>query len=342
MVDKTVPDLLVHHIRGKEVWASSRYTIYRGEGGLSNLSPVAETPCPLTGRLMTRCRLLRRGLRLGIRGLKILRSGTVLAIANKGMFRLRGGEIAPVHSFSHGFGPLREGWCEDEKGNVYLSEYFLNLRRNLPVTVSKSADDGQTWAPVSSFPGVRHIHCVQYDAYSKSVWLGTGDRDSESAIFFTEDEGQTWSKIGSGDQMFRAVSLLFTEDHVYWGTDAPTLQNYLYRYDRKTGKVERLAAVPGPVHYSVAFQNGTMLFAISAEGKSEGSSAAWDNKAHIYGSRDGVHWEDLASWEKDDWPYVLGFGRVFFPHGQSQDSLYFSAEALKGIDGASLQARLVE
>jgi hypothetical protein len=171
--------------------------------------------------------------------------------------------------------------------------------------------------------------------------MGTGDRDVESSISFSEDQGKTWTILGSGDQMYRAVSFVFARDYFYWGSDAPTRQNYVYRYVRKSGEIERLVPVNGPVHYSMALANGAVLFATTAEGNSEGKTAAWDNKAHIWASKDGINWTDLVSWEKDIYPYVLGLGRVYFAHGEVQDEFYFTTEALKKVDRTLFRAKLL-
>ena len=341
VIQKMIPNMTVHWVDGEEVWASSNYTLYTSKDGGNSFNKVTDLKVPLLIWIPGRFRLPSRALRLGIRSLRKLRSGSILVIADRKIFRLKDNEIKVVHSFKRGHGPLREGWCEDEKGSCYLGEYFLNNKRDAPVNLLKSEDNGQSWRIIRSLSNIRHIHCVQYDPYSKRIWLGTGDRDNESSISFSEDEGKSWVEIGSGDQMFRAVSLLFTEHHVYWGSDAPTRQNYIYRYVRKSGEIERLAAVDGPVNYSTILGNGIKLFATNNEGSSEGESAEWDKKAHIWASEDGMHWEDLISWEKDIWPYILGFGRVYFAHGRYGNNVYFTTEALKEVDGMLIQAKIV-
>ncbi|MHA1705032.1 MAG: WD40/YVTN/BNR-like repeat-containing protein [Promethearchaeota archaeon] len=213
-----------------------------------------------------------------------------------------------------------------------MSENFLNNARKHAVKLLKSTDGGRSWMTVNSFKGIRHIHCVQYDPYEKLLWLGTGDRDEESKIMFSEDEGESWISIGSGSQMFRTISLLFTENYVYWGTDTPARQSYIYRYRRKDGKIEQLAPVSGPVYYSTLLSNGIMFFSTGAEGRSEGISRAWDNKAHIWASIDGERWQSVMSWNKDRWPYILGFGRILFANGKDMNVLAFTTQCLKGVD----------
>jgi len=340
-IQKIIPNMVVHWVDREVIWTSSNYTLYITKDGGDSFNKVTTLKVPLWAHVLGKFRLPARAFRLGIRSLRILKIGTALVIADKKIFRLKDGELKVVHSFERGFGPLREGWCEDDKGNCYLGEYFLNNKRDAPVQLLKSMDDGQSWKVIRSLSNIRHIHCVQYDPFSQRIWMGTGDRDEESSISFSENGGESWAEIGSGDQKFRAVSLLFTEDYVYWGSDAPTRQNYIYHYARKTGEVERLAAVDGPVHYSTILKNGVKLFATAAEGNSEGKSAEWDKKAHIWASENGAQWEELMSWEKDIWPYIFGFGRVYFAHGQHGNNVYFTTEALRKVDGMLIQAKIV-
>ena len=341
--------MTVHYIDQDEIWASSNYALYRSKDEELDFEKAIDLKGLLIARILGRFRLPARLFRLGIRSLRELESGTLLVIADRKIHRLRDGQVETVYSFTRGFGPLREGWCEDDKGNVYLGEYFVNNKLGeyfvnskcrCPVRLLKSTDDGQTWRTVRLWHHAQHIHFVQYDPFSQRIWLGTGDRDEESGISFSEDEGETWVEIGSGDQMFRAVNLLFTKDHIYWGTDAPTRQNYIYRYARKSEEIERMAAVDGPVNYSMSLENGIKLFNTDVEGNSEGKSAEWDQRSHIWASKDGIHWEDLISWEKDIYPYILGFGRVYFPHGRCGNKVYFTAEALRRVDGMLIQAKI--
>jgi hypothetical protein len=339
-IQKTVPHMIAQWADQAEVQTSSGYSIYSSRDECQTFNKIADLKVTSLTKGFGKSRLLTRAMRLGIRDLRKLKSGTTLAIADRKIFRAENDDFKPVFHFRQGFGPLREGWCEDNEGICYLAGYFLNDKRDSPVNLVKSTDDGQSWEIMRSIRQIRHIHCVQYDTFSREIWMGTGDRDSESSISFSQDKGNTWVDLGSGDQQFRTVSFLFTRDYVYWGSDAPTRQNYIHRYIRKSGSIQRLVAVNAPVHYSTLLQNGTMLFATTAEGDSEGKSAAWDNKAHIWASEDGTSWTDIISWEKDLYPYILGLGRVYFAHGQTRDKVYFTTEALRKADDTLFCAKL--
>ena len=333
--------MIVHCVDDEEIWASSDYTLYRSKDGGMIFNKVTDLGVPLVIQVLGKSRLFARALRLGVRSLRKLKSGTILVVANRRLFCLRDGQVEVTYAFKKGLGPIREGWCEDNKGNCYLAEYFLNNdKRDTVADLLKSTDGGRSWRAICSLRNIRHIHCVQYDPFGNRIWMGTGDRDEESSISFSEDGGESWTEIGSGNQMFRTVGLLFTEDYIYWGSDTPTRQNHIYRYSRESGQIERLAAVDGTVLYSTTLGNGIKLFATAVEGNSEGKNPAWDRKAHIWASQDGTHWEDIISWEKDLWPYILGYGRVLFPHGQCGDTLYFTTQSLKGVDGMLTRAKL--
>lgn len=341
MIEKTIPKMVVHWANSEEIWASSNYTLYRSKDGGMTFNKMGDLEVPSLMQGLGKFQLAARALRLGVRSLRKLKSETILVVANRKLFRLRDGQLEVTYAFKRGLGPMREGWCEDDNGNCYLAEYFLNNKRDTVADLLKSTDDGRSWRTIRSLHNIRHVHCVQYDPFGQRIWMGTGDRDEESSISFSEDRGESWTEIGSGDQMFRAVSLLFTEDYIYWGTDAPTRQNYICRYSRKSGRIERLGAVDGTVHYSTILGNGIKLFATAAEGNSEGKNPEWDRKAHIWASQDGTYWEDIISWEKDFWPYILGYGLVLFAHGQCGNNLYFTTQSLKKVDGMLTCARLL-
>lgn len=331
-IQKIIPEMKIHWIDEAGILASSRYELYLINDYGNTFSKIIDIKTFALSSTLAKFRLFRRAFRLGIRALLKLKNGVVLVVANGKVIRCNNGENEIVYSFERGIGPLRDGLCEDNKGGIYIGEYFTNNSRKHPVKLLKSEDGGKSWEVLQTFKNIRHIHCVQYDPFEKLVWMGTGDREEESSIMFSEDYGETWRSIGSRSQMFRTVSLVFTEDYVYWGTDTPAKQSYIYRYNRRNGTVECLSPVNGPVYYSASLENGAIFFSTGAEGKSEGVSGAWDNKAHIWASTDGMKWEDVISWEKDSWPYIMGYGRIVFARGRSKDILAFTTECLKNAD----------
>ncbi len=127
------------------------------------------------------------------------------------------------------FGVLPTALCRHD-GAVYLGEYPLDS--SATPHVLRSVDDGRTWRRFLSLPEVRHIHSIAVDPYTESIWLSTGDRDTECHIGRIKD-GRFEPVVG-GDQRFRAVDLVFTPDALLWGMDCLyTERNSIFRLDRQ-------------------------------------------------------------------------------------------------------------
>lgn len=338
IIEKSVPNMIVHYTNSSEIWASSGLSIYLSQNEDFTFKNVINVPGSLIFRLLGNLRFTSRALRLGIRNLRKFKNGTVLVVANRNLYRFSDGQIKITYSFSKGLSPLREGWCEDDNGNYYLAEYFLNNKRNFSSELLKSTDDGESWQVIHSIPNIRHIHCVQYDPYSHKIYIGTGDNDNESSILYSGDGGNSWEVLGDGDQLYRTVSLLFTENYIYWGGDAPTRQNYIVRYNRKTKNIEKLVAVNGTVFSSIMLENGTIFFSTTDEGNSEGRNPTADRKCYLWATTDGTHWNNVMQWNKDFWPYFMGYGKILLPHGQSGNILYFTPVCLKGANNTLVKA----
>lgn len=330
--------LTPQYVNGKTLWASSGYTLYKSRNGGENWEALSSIPLPALTRLACQVPPIARLFRLGIHNVLVLRSGGLLAITS-GLIHcsIDGGRaFFPVERIRQGRRPLHRGICEDKQGNVYYGEYFLNSRRE-SVRLYKSTDGGKTFQAVYTFPprSIRHIHFVQYDFYEDKLWIGTGDRDSECFIAYSKDGGHTFHKIGHGNQCWRAVSVIFTEKCLYWGSDAgldaPDSQNFIYRWERKTKSLEAIQQLHGPAYYSSILPNGVLVMASGVErGKNE-----LDSCAHLWASSDGENWVDMLQWEKDHWPVIVSHGMIRFPHGQSdiQNEFYFFPIGLKKRKG---------
>lgn len=341
-IENVIPNYTVQYIDRDDIWASKGASLYKSKIKEDKFEKIIDLPFSFKDNIFGKSRLLSRAFRLGIKSIIKLQSGTILINAQKKIFRFRDNEIFEVFDFKNGFGPLRHGWCEDNQENCFIGEYFLNNKRNNAINLYKSSDDGLNWEIIESFTNIRHIHSVQFDPFTDFIWLCTGDHDDESRISFSQDYGETWEVIGSGDEMYRTVSLIFDKDKIYWGSDSPTRNNYIYSYNRKNGNIEKLSPVDGPIHYSAKF-NQYKLFATVVEGESEGKTLQWDTKSHIWCSKDSKNWYDIASWEKDNLPYILGYGRTIFPAGSRQGKyLYFSTQCLQDIDNSLIKCVIEE
>jgi hypothetical protein len=199
---------------------------------------------------------------------------------------------------------------------VCYGEYRSNPERG-PVHIwAASLDNLQSWDPVWTFNSVRHVHGVFFDPFRRAFWVTTGDDDHESAIWVTEDNFQSLSRVLGGTQQYRTIKLLFTRDAVYFGSDAPEELNYLYRLHRASGEVQRLVRVGSSVFHGCTV--GDRLFFSTAIEPSTHNKTRY---VEVWGSKGGEQWQVIRRFQKDCWPMkAFQYGQVKFPAGQGDNT----------------------
>ena len=280
---------------------------------------------------LSRFKLTRRLLRAEITSFYTLSDGTQLALAKKGIFRRKKEEkdFIKICSIPRGSKPLN--LCLTPSGNIYFGEYFQNVE-NLPIHIYKiNVEDGSLEKAFTFGQGeINHIHGVFYDKYTDRIWVVTGDAEHECIIGYTEDEFKTFVEAFRGGQEYRCCQLFFYMDFIVYCTDSEFIENSVKCIDRKTKEIKVLFKVTGSV--IKGGQNGDVSYFST---NIEPSQVNMDKYAHLWVSKDGIHWEDRYSAKKDIYPAIFQFGSFEFPHyvGEMGDRLYFSGRALKGIDG---------
>ncbi len=280
-----------------------------------------------TARFYDSDRRLVRLLRSGIHALLPLQNDRVILVTRKLIYRLslRDGSVDGLFSGFQGSRPLFI--CQSNAGDIYFGDYFGNPDR-AAVNIYRSKDQGESYQIVHTFPpgAVRHIHGIFHDRFTDQVWVTTGDHDQESVIWKTKDDFRNLEYVQGGTQTFRAVQLIFTEDHVYFGSDTPLGENHLYRLKRSSNEVETLQQVQGSVFYGC--QVGNHLFFSTVV---EPSEVNQDPFAYIWGSRDGISWEMIKKYQKDWLPKKLfQYGQIHFPRGENRtNTLWWTPFATK-------------
>lgn len=282
--------------------------------------------------LPSRFSLTRRLLRAEITGLYSLSNGDHLAIAKKGLFLQKGGQGNFEKCFAMPRGSKPLSICIAPSGNLYFGEYFQNMEKHA-VHIYRSEDNAQTWQIVYTFTEgeINHIHGLFYDQYTNRIWVATGDRENECIIGYTEDEFKTFKKVFRGGQEYRTCQLFFYKDFIVFGTDTQYEQNVIKMFDRKTLEITELQEVQGSV--IKGGQVGEVAFISTTV---EPSKVNTDKYAHLWVTKDGLHWEERYKAKKDWLPFIFQFGTFEFPQYSGIDKLerlYFSGRALKGLDG---------
>lgn len=277
--------------------------------------------------------LSRRLLRAEITGLNKLSSGDYLVIAKKGFFLREqcGNRFEKVFDMPRGSKPLNI--CIAPSGCLFFGEYFQNMDKKA-VNIYSSEDNGRSWHIVYTFPegSINHIHGLFLDRYSNRIWVATGDRENECIIGYTVDEFRTFTEVFRGGQEYRTCQLFFYKDFIVFGTDTQYQQNVIKKFDRKTLEISELQKVQGSV--IKGGQVGDVAFISTTVEPSDVNTDKW---AHLWVTKDGLHWEEKYKAKKDWLPATLfQFGTFEFPqyYGiEKLERLYFSGRALKGLDG---------
>lgn len=280
-------------------------------------------------------KLSRRFIRAEITGIYHLGNDTRLAVAKKGLFlnTQKSCNYEKVFSITRGSKPLNI--CIAPSGKLFFGEYFQNMGKQA-VNIYGSEDNGLTWHIVYTFleGNINHIHGLFFDKYTNKIWVATGDRENECFIGYTEDEFKTFVEVFRGGQEYRTCQLFFYKDFIVFGTDTQYQQNVIKKFDRKTLEITELQKVQGSV--IKGGQVGNVAFISTTVEPSKVNTDKW---AHLWVTKDGLHWEEKYKAKKDWLPATLfQFGTFEFPqyYGvEKLERLYFSGRALKGLDGKS-------
>lgn len=126
-------------------------------------------------------------------------------------------------------------FIEDENGDEYciFAEYggdvtaqaggFYVWRGKFPYT-SESDWEKVLFQDYGS-GGIDHFHMVRKDPWTNLVYLTSGDWNSTSKWWYSEDDGKTWTMFARGstsgfeEHVMRCINFIFTEDYVYWAVD---------------------------------------------------------------------------------------------------------------------------
>jgi hypothetical protein len=267
-------------------------------------------------------------MRDGFHALVVLPSGELIAALPGAIARLRLGEreFQVTYVLQRGTRPLNIAAAPD--GRVFWGEYFDNPGRDA-VHVYGSNDRGASWKVVYSFEkkAIRHVHNIVYDRWGDCFWVLTGDLGGECRVLRASLDWSRVESVISGNQQARAVAAVPKRDGLYFASDTPLEQNYIYKLDRQQN-LARLAQIHSSVLCGCSVGN-TVFFTTMIEP----SAVNLDREVSVYGGVGGA-WERLQSWKKDLWPESLfQYGTAFLAMGNNEtDVLALATVAVKGRD----------
>lgn len=128
---------------------------------------------------------------------------------------------------------------------IYAGEYGTDRDHRFKVFRGVYSADGQgTWDAILEFfsqneyaadnsnvPKIRHVHLATVDQRTGDLYIGTGDNNNESYLMLSQDNGSTFRVLGRDSQVYRILSVWFTDEYIYWNMDTSANQS-VYRISR--------------------------------------------------------------------------------------------------------------
>ena len=335
----TFPRIRVLAWHENDLYASCGYDLLRAiiTDDKIHWHKVARFRPPWWRTLTAASRLSFRAMRDGFHALAVLPSGHLVAALPGAIATLSPGEteFRISHHVLCGTRPLHVTSTPD--GKIFWGEYFDNPARN-QVHVYVSEDKGATWHVAYTFPAyaIRHIHNIVYDEWRHCFWILTGDNGAECRILCASCDLKTVDVVLSGSQQARTAALVPTPDAVYFSSDTPHEQNYIYCLDSR-GRVTQIAPLPSSSIYGCRVSDAIFFSTMI-----EPSRTNPPRHVHLFGSLNGLYWQNLMCWKKDRWPMkFFQYGNTFLPDGRNAtDLLALTTIAVTGADQQTILYRI--
>lgn len=337
-ITQEVPELKGYTVEWAEegnYYLSRRNLLYSSADLKPPFKQIASIHAPAWKALAANSRLGQRLLRFMVTNVSPLNNGDLFVTFDKSVGIIRSGQYRALGGLARPCRVLRSACALDNNGDVYFGEYLANTERG-ETRVYKYSPGGDELQIVYVFPSgsIKHIHGLYFDPVGNSLYCLTGDDERECQILRTSDLFQTIEVVGSGDETWRAVSMLFDGRRFYYGTDAEFRSNHIYAVERDSFERKILGEVSGTVFYSKGIGDD-LFFTTTAENapaQKENVAAIW----HVDGQGNCT---ELIKFKKDRWHKALfQFGTIHFPAMSGDlDHLYFH---LVGVEGDNHTYRL--
>ena len=224
---------------------------------------------------------------------------------------------------------------------IIVGDYTRNLARE-EVNLYRRDDDGK-WCRVYQFPAgtVRHIHGCISDPFRQCIYILTGDENEESGIWRAVNNFDRVEPLLLGSQKYRACQMLVGKNTLYYFTDAPSEQNYMYEI--KNNVVQKLHAINGTCIYGVQFnKEGIYATTCEAEAHAANRFQYWfsnipgrgicGRNVDVFVAGDDGQIQILKHFEHDGLPLRLfQYGTVTFTN-VVENCCYFTSMCVKGKD----------
>jgi hypothetical protein len=319
------------------------YAIRRSQDEGRSWSAIGSLPLSPIRRAADFSRMACRLLRQEVRALARTQAGRYVAANREGVFHGDGdGRCFERSKIASGELPLMPPmrFCVGP-GDVVLFGEYGSSKGARPVRLYASRDGGRSFSLLHSLAAgdVLHVHNLRWDEAEGHYWVLAGDHNAEPGIGCLSSDLKHFEWFVKGEQRYRACEVFDFGDRLVYASDTEVEKNGLMVLDKKSGSVERVRDFDGSCIYACRFGE---LYAITTS--VEPSPVNTATAASLWLSRDGFEWKRAFRSEKDGWNAdFFQFGSIVLPSGATSDeTIVFSGQAVRGIDGQTLVARLAE
>lgn len=319
------------------------YQIWRSDDGGDSFRQVTAFPLSPLRRLADVSRLACRLLRQEVRALVRLSDGSYVGANREGLFHAAPGDAVMTESrVECGDQPMRPPMrLSTGPDDLVIGGEYCSAKAGRDVRILASKDRGESFQVVQALPAgtVGHVHNVVYDAGRDHYWVLLGDHGDHAGIGILSSDLARFEWYVRGKQSFRAVEVFDLGDRLVYATDTEVAAVELIVLEKDGGRYEALRRFEGSCIYACRFGD---LYALSTT--VEPSSVNQCSRAGLWVSRDALDWKLAYSAPKDVWsPRYLQYGSIVLPCGASDSSrLFFSGQAVSGLDGRTLVADVVD
>jgi len=304
----------------------------------------------LKERLLGRCNLVYRLLRLGIRAAQpIDNDHIVLSIGNM-LYELNiySEKMSEGYFCGDGIRPLIFSDVINIKGfddGLYFGGYLGNADKK-PVSIYHR-EGKDRWEVVYTYPqgAINHIHAVVPDQFRQCLWIFTGDFDESAAIWKVTDGFKKVERIACNNQKYRGCVVFALKEGLLYATDAPFADDFIYLMDTESYTVKELFPLDGSCIYGCKWKD-KYVFSSTVEGDGRDTpkcefyfgrkrgAGIKDDYVHLYYGNLKEGFKEVYKERKDCMPYyTFQFGVFKFPYGvNDSDILYFQPVATRMND----------
>ena len=318
------------------------------------MQPLCQLPMSSKNRVLSKCRLSERLLRLEPRTAWVLDDENILVSFQGCVYHtnLRNGGLVKEMEFRPRMNnPLSFVAIKGLNGfedSVLFGEYFSN---NSFEEVKVWQRTNGNWREALTLPAgsLYHIHAIVPDYMNDCLYILTGDSNKESAILKVTDNFKTVTPVLKGSQQYRSCVAFPYKDGLIYATDTPREVNHVYYTypDKEQWAIDTVCELPGPCIYGLC-QNDAYYFATSVEADDtlppfryrfsyKLGAGVKERVSHVIKIDQKLSSTNVLGLKKDIWPMLIcQFGNCWFPVNEQKDLLMICPTAVKRYDGKTI------